>query len=134
MRPPADNPPSTEGTISAVLRIGVAASLALLAAGTLLSFLQSGGYGPQASDVRRLVGSGGAFPRTSAWFLGRLGHADGQAVIVAGLLLLIATPVLRVAVSVAAFWRERDRAFVIITATVSFCCWRSPWAGPSRPV
>ena len=42
------------------------------------------------------------------------------AVIVAGLVLLIATPVIRVAVSLVAFTRERDRTFVAITATVLF--------------
>jgi uncharacterized membrane protein len=36
----------------------------------------------------------------------------------AGLLLLIATPVLRVAVSVLAFVYQRDRTFVIITSVV----------------
>ena len=119
MKPQVDGKPaSTEATISAVLRTGVGASLALLACGSLLSFLQAGGYGSQPSEVLRLTGAGGAFPRTTAWFLSGLGHGDGQAVIVAGLLLLIATPVLRVAVSVVAFWRERDRAFVAITTLV----------------
>lgn len=119
MKPPEKaSPASTEATISAVLRIGVAASLVLLAGGSLLSFLQAGGYGAQESEVRRLSGAAGAFPRTAAWFLAGLRHGDGQAIIVAGLLLLIATPVLRVAVSVVAFWRERDRAFVLITSLV----------------
>jgi uncharacterized membrane protein len=36
----------------------------------------------------------------------------------AGLLLLIATPVLRVAVSILAFVYQRDRAFVAITSIV----------------
>ena len=37
---------------------------------------------------------------------------------VAGLLLLIATPVLRVAVSIFAFVYEKDKVFVIITSIV----------------
>jgi uncharacterized membrane protein len=41
-----------------------------------------------------------------------------QAVITLGLLLLIATPVLRVAVSVVAFALEHDRRYVIITLIV----------------
>jgi uncharacterized membrane protein len=116
--PEKDTPGGTEGAISAVLWIGVTASLVLLAVGSVLSFLRAGGYGRQASEVRRLSGAGGAFPRTAAWVLAGLRHGDGQAVIVVGLLLLIATPVVRVAVSVLSFARERDRVFVCITALV----------------
>ena len=107
----------TEDTISRVLRTGVNASLVLLAAGTLLSFLGTG-YGGRSSDVARLTGAGGSFPRTFSWFVAGLLHLDGQAVIVASLLLLIATPVARVAVSMAAFSVERNRTYVAITALV----------------
>jgi uncharacterized membrane protein len=107
-----------EDTISWVLRVGVTASLVLIASGTLLSFLQAGGYRRGPAEVSRLVGPGGAFPRTSFWFVGGLARLDGQAVIVAGLLLLIATPVLRVAVSMVSFARERDHVFAAITAAV----------------
>jgi uncharacterized membrane protein len=68
--------------------------------------------------VARLIGPAGAFPRTADWILGGLLRLDGGAVIVAGLLLLIATPVLRVAVSIVSFSKERDRAFVVITSAV----------------
>jgi uncharacterized membrane protein len=108
----------TEAAISRLLRIGVAASLVLLAGGSLLSFFQEGGYGRNALDVARLIGPGGSFPRTAAWLAAGIARLNGQAVIVAGLLLLIATPVLRVAVSVVAFARERDRTYALITAFV----------------
>ena len=42
----------------------------------------------------------------------------GQRMIVAGLLLLIATPVLRVLVSIVGFAIQRDLAFVAITCVV----------------
>jgi uncharacterized membrane protein len=119
MKPATQEPAAgTEQAISRILRIGVTASLVLIAAGTLLSFLRSGGYGHQPSEVARLIGPAGAFPRTAGWILGGLLRLDGRAVIVAGLLLLIATPVLRVAVSIASFAKERDRAFVVITSAV----------------
>jgi uncharacterized membrane protein len=108
----------TEWAISRVLRIGVATSLLFVAAGTLLSFLQGGGYGTQPSEVARLIGPGGSFPRSAGWLLGGIVRLDGQAVIVAGLILLIATPVVRVAVSIVSFARERDRPYVVITAVV----------------
>jgi len=107
----------TEMAISAVLRTGVNASLVLLMAGTALAFAR-GGYGHGADEVTRLTGSHGTFPRTLAWLAHGIAHLDGQAVIVSGLLLLIATPVIRVAVSVWAYAKERDTAYVIITTVV----------------
>jgi uncharacterized membrane protein len=117
--PHVDDPAiGTEKAISGILRTGVAASLVLLVSGSVLSFAQAGGYGAQASAVPHLSGAEGAFPRTARWLFSGLKHGNGQAVIVLGLLLLIATPVLRVAVSVLAFARERDRMYTIITALV----------------
>lgn len=109
---------ATDRAISWVLRAGVNTSLAFIAAGTVLSFLRGGGYGTLASDASRLTGVGGSFPRSISWLLNGLASLDGQAVIVTGLILLIATPVLRVAVSIVAFARERDRPFVVITSVV----------------
>jgi uncharacterized membrane protein len=113
-----DAPRGAELAISRILKVGVEASLALIVAGSLLSFVQAGAYGPLPSDVARLTGPGGSFPRTAVWLAWGILHLRGQAVIVSGLLLLIATPVLRVATSVVAFALERDRAFVAITAVV----------------
>jgi uncharacterized membrane protein len=45
-------------------------------------------------------------------------HSQGRAIVTLGLLLLVATPVLRVAVSVIAFVYQRDRTFVVITSVV----------------
>ncbi len=115
---PQKRPVQAEDAISAILRAGVGASLVLIVAGSLLSFLRDGGYAAHRSEVARLTGEGGSFPRTLSWFFGGLVHLDGQAVIVAGLLVLIATPVLRVAVSAVVFARERDRTYVAITITV----------------
>ena len=114
----AGAPRGAELAISRILRAGVNASLLLVAAGSALSFAQAGGYGPLPADVARLAGPAGSFPRTAAWLASGVLHLRGQAVIVAGLLLLIATPVIRVAASIAAFALERDRAFVAITAAV----------------
>jgi uncharacterized membrane protein len=107
-----------EAVVSRILKAGVDASLVLIVAGSLLSFLRDGAYGGLASDVARLTGPQGSFPRTARWLVGGVAHLRGEAVIVSGLLLLIATPVLRVAASVVAFAQERDRAFVAIAALV----------------
>ena len=108
----------TEDVISRLLKAGVESSLAIIVAGSLLAFGQQGGYGARPSEVARLVGAGGSFPRKAAWLAAGIAHLDGQAVIVAGLLLLIATPVLRVAASIVAFATERDRTYAAITLVV----------------
>lgn len=58
------------------------------------------------------------FPHTPLEVWTGLLALQPQAIIVLGLLLLIATPVLRVAVSVIAFGLEHDRRYVIITLIV----------------
>ena len=115
---PDEKATKAEVAISRVLRTGVGASLLLIAAGTVLSFVQTGGYGHSPADVARLAGPGGTFPRTAPWLGWGLLHGEGQAIIVAGLLILIGTPVMRVAVSLIAFGSECDRTYVAITATV----------------
>jgi uncharacterized membrane protein len=57
-------------------------------------------------------------PHTVAAVVRGVGHGNGPALVMLGLLLLIATPVLRVMVSVISFAVERDRRFVLITLTV----------------
>lgn len=119
MKPPALHlVPRTEDVISRILKAGVETSLSLVVAGSILSFFQKGGYGPRPSDVAVLTGAGGAFPRTASWLASGILHLQGRAIIVAGLLLLIATPVIRVAASVVAYAFERDRLYVAITAAV----------------
>jgi uncharacterized membrane protein len=111
----------TEIIISDLLRWGVFGSLVLLAGGTILCFVHSGDYGiagGNADDLHRLITEGSTFPRTLGWWLHGLAQGEGQAVIVTGLLLLIATPVIRVMISIVAFAIEKDRAYVVITSVV----------------
>jgi uncharacterized membrane protein len=58
------------------------------------------------------------FPHTPIEVWTGLLALQPQAIIVLGLMLLIATPVLRVAVSVIAFGLEHDMRYVIITLIV----------------
>jgi uncharacterized membrane protein len=118
---PAELSRRVEVVISEILAWGVLASLALLGTGTLLSFLGSHDYGAgrgTSADLARLVRPGAAFPRSARWLVPAVAHGNGQAIIVAGLVLLIATPVVRVAVSVLAFALEGDRRYTIITTIV----------------
>lgn len=58
------------------------------------------------------------FPHTLSTIWHGVVALQPQAFIVLGLLLLIATPVLRVAVSIIAFALEHDRRYVLITCVV----------------
>lgn len=107
-----------EVMISNLLRAGVAASLALIVVGTLLSFVHHPGYTASAEELRRLTQPGAAFPHRLPEVWRSILELRGQGVIALGLLLLIATPVLRVALSIWAFHHQGDRRFVVITSVV----------------
>lgn len=92
-----------------ILQGGVILSAAVILFGVLLLPFRPGGF-----TLSRLE----TFPHSlSQVWTGLLG-LHPQAFIALGLLLLIATPVLRVAVSVVAFAFEHDRLYVAITLLV----------------
>jgi len=104
--------------ISNLLRIGVTASLSLIIIGTILTFIHHPVYISSATELQRLTQPGAAFPHTKSDVLGGALQLHGSAVVTVGLLLLIATPVMRVAVSIFAFIYQRDRLFTFITTIV----------------
>ena len=60
----------------------------------------------------------GQFPSNVAQVASGLAHGNPLAVVVLGLLILLATPIMRVAVSILAFFAERDMQYVVITCIV----------------
>jgi uncharacterized membrane protein len=107
-----------ELVISTLLRVGVSTSLVVVAAGTVISFLHHPSYAWSPEDLRRLTQPGAAFPRTLGQIWAGVVVLRGQAIVMVGLVLLIATPVARVAVSILTFAFVRDRTFVVITSVV----------------
>jgi len=107
-----------ELVISVLLRGGVIVSLSLVVFGTVLSFLHHPSYLHSASDLQRLASPGAAFPHSPHEIKEALQAWQGQAFVAAGLIVLIATPVMRVAVSILAFLYQRDRVFVLLTTIV----------------
>ena len=97
-----------EIAIGNVLRFGVLTSLAVLLIGIVYF------YG------LRLLGllHHPVFPDTLSGVFSGLMHGDSVSIIMLGLVILLATPVLRVAVSIIAFAIEEDRTYVIITSVV----------------
>ncbi len=92
-----------------VLQGGVIISALVIVIGLVLLPTQPGGLSPE-----RLL----RFPQTLSQVGVSLLALRPQGIIALGLLLLIATPVLRVAVSVVTFTLEKDRKYVVITLIV----------------
>jgi uncharacterized membrane protein len=117
-----------ETTVAYALRWGVLLSFAIVLLGSVLLFAHGDtGYGnvrvSGAHAVDTLTGyrgsdTAGWFPTTPSEVLAGVRHGRPYAVITLGLLVLIATPVFRVAVSVLTFAWERDRLYVAITVYV----------------
>lgn len=113
-----------EALVSRVLEIGVAVSLTLLVAGSLLLFIRdTSGYGQSLHDSAALTrspqhGGSATFPHSvQEVFVGAM-HGRPYALIALGLLVLIATPVVRVAATLIGFVRAKDPRYIAITAIV----------------
>jgi len=99
--------------ISNVLRGGVLLSAAIILLGVALFYLgalRSSGGLTHLSDR--------PYPSSLPAVWGGLLHGEPLAVVSLGLLILLLTPVVRVAVSIVAFALEHDRRYVIITTIV----------------
>jgi len=127
---PAGAPPCAnklidmELVISRLLRFGVYTSSAVILAGVLMMIVtRSTGYSAVgsyhfANVMRYHAHTAGEFPITVPEVIRGALRLKPFAVIMLGALLLIATPVLRVAVSLVAFALEGDRAYALITLYV----------------
>lgn len=92
-----------------ILLGGVALSAMVIFIGVILLLVHPGQVSTQGLH---------GFPRTFGEIAAGLAALQAQSIIALGLLLLIATPVLRVAVSIVAFAIEHDRRYVVITIIV----------------
>jgi len=96
-------------TIGWILQIGVMLSAATILLGIILLPIRPGGLSPE-----RVLN----FPQTLSQIAVGLLVPRPQSIIAIGLLLLIATPIVRVAASIVAFALEGDRRYVLITSAV----------------
>ena len=104
--------------ISVLLRSGVVLSILVVVAGLALSFAHHTDYFHSPTVLEQVTSTGRNFPHSITQTLAGVSQLSGEAVVVLGLLLLIATPVMRVAVSILAFLYERDLLFTAITSFV----------------
>ena len=105
--------------ISHILRGGVILSFCVVLLGMVLTFVHHPGYLHSTGPLDFLTNPQRAeFPHTLPETLQGLRAFHGQAVVLLGLVLLIATPVLRVAISIFGFIYQKDKVFVAITTVV----------------
>jgi uncharacterized membrane protein len=105
-----------ENVIGNLLRVGVLASALIVFAGGLLYLVKQGGQPkPDFSTFKEQETEG---LRDPSRILRESAALDSRALIMFGLLLLIATPVARVIFSVAAFGLQRDLLYVVFTLIV----------------
>jgi uncharacterized membrane protein len=103
-----------ETIIGRLLQIGVLAAAATVLSGGVLYLVQSqSGH----VDYRSFV-PGSPNLRTLSGIVLSAAHFQSQAIIQLGLLLLIATPVARVALAVVGFALERDRLYTVVSLIV----------------
>jgi uncharacterized membrane protein len=107
-----------EIAISNLLRGGVALSLALIVLGTIATFAQHPTYFSQSVELTRLTAPNAIFPHALGDLIVGLRAFRGEAIVLLGLLVLMATPIVRVAVSILAFVYQGDRVYTLITAAV----------------
>lgn len=105
-------------SIVVLLRIGVILSVILIATGLTVTFVRHPEYFSSRPALGALTSPNAHFPNSLGAVARGLGEGRGQAIAMAGLLVLIATPVARVALSVIIFIIARDRLYAAMTAAV----------------
>ena len=105
---------AVEQLVGRLLQIGVAASAIVTGIGGLMLLLR---HGCEVPSYAKFTGEPEAI-RTLSGIVHGAAALDARSIIQLGLVLLIATPILRVAFTLVAFALQRDRMYVLITSIV----------------
>jgi len=100
--------------IGNVLRWGVIISMSVVFAGGLVYIYR---HGSKTASYHKFIGEP-TFLRNIKGILQGVVQIKGRAIIQTGILLLIATPIARVLLSIISFLREKDYLYVVITLIV----------------
>jgi uncharacterized membrane protein len=103
-----------EIAISRMLRAGVSVAALVVLVGWILYLWQAHGV---VSDYRHFHGVPSPADRLTPVFEG-IRHLDSRSIIRLGILLLIATPIMRVAYCVYSFATQKDKIYVVISSVV----------------
>jgi uncharacterized membrane protein len=100
--------------VGGILRLGMIIASAVIALGLIPFLLREGG---RHADFHVFRGEPAAF-RTIPGAIADAARGDPRGIMQVGVLLLLATPVARVALCLVEFARERDRLYVAVTLAV----------------
>lgn len=112
--PPRVSDHAVEQVIGRLLQLGVLLAALVVLVGAVLLLMQ---HGRTPVDYSVFHGEPDGL-RSIAGILRGVMAARSEAIVQLGLLLLIATPVARVALTLAAFVLQRDRTYVVVTTLV----------------
>jgi uncharacterized membrane protein len=115
---PQHEPQWVDTAISRLLRTGVLAAMAVILIGLVATFIHHPQYVHSRSALGPLTDATILYPHTYHEIAEQLRAGRGQALVILGLLMLVATPVARVAFSIIVFAIERDRLYLTITSLV----------------
>ncbi len=113
-RPIGAHDPRMQETVGTLLRVGVLLAAAIVLIGGILYLARHGGA---ASDYHVFRGQP-PYLRSLAGIVRSTLALDARGVVQLGLVLLVATPIARVALSAVLFAAERDRTYVLVTLLV----------------
>jgi uncharacterized membrane protein len=114
MSPPRISDRTIERMVSVVLRGGVLLAASVMLAGGIYYLIRRG---EDIADYHTFRGEA-SIDRMAGQIIQGAIDLRARSIIQAGILLLVATPITRVAVSLAGFALERDGKYVVITAIV----------------
>ena len=103
-----------QAIIGWVLRLGVLIAMLVVFIGGVVYLYR---HGNEVADYRLFKGIP-VFLQSTGGILNGIVTGRGRAIIQAGIILLIATPVLRVVFSAIGFWLEKDWLYIGITVLV----------------
>ncbi len=104
--------------ISEVLRIGTAASLILILGGAILLFMNGGSDGFTIAQIAASNSSINTSGFTIHGMMNGIREYQGLDIILVGIVVLIATPIVRVLMSIFLFMFEKNRLYTAITLIV----------------
>ncbi|MCL1868032.1 MAG: DUF1634 domain-containing protein [Paludibacter sp.] len=110
---------TTETLIGKSLRAGVIAAMTLTVVGGVIYLFQHHGITIAIAQNSNAAFTGTAtYLRELSTIIPRIAQFDGAAIIQLGVIVLIATPVLRVVMSLISFVIEKDKLYIAISAIV----------------
>ena len=102
-----------EREISRMLRAGVSLAAVVVFIGALLYVLQAHGMAPDYVHFHGIASPADRIPPLLVAH-----HLDSRNIVRMGILLLIATPIMRVAYCVYSFATQRDKIYVVVSSVV----------------